>query len=115
MSDTPKPVFRRATPPVAKAAIPLGQSNTAAHGAGGTLRLNKRMAELGLASRREADESTRQYAYFSTGNFNESTSQLYTDHGLFTADERLTREADDINAAYASCRADAYSVRAAGR
>lgn len=28
--------------------------------------------------------------------------------GLF---ERLTREADDINAAYASCRADAFAVR----
>jgi 23S rRNA pseudouridine2604 synthase len=50
------PVFRRAAPPPAKAPIPVGQSNTAAHGAGGTLRLNKRMAELGLASRREADE-----------------------------------------------------------
>jgi 23S rRNA pseudouridine2604 synthase len=54
-SPTP-PVFRRAAPPPAKAPIPAGQSNTAAHGAGGTLRLNKRMAELGLASRREADE-----------------------------------------------------------
>ena len=50
------PVFRRAAPPAAKAPLPAGQSNTAAHGAGGTLRLNKRMAELGLASRREADE-----------------------------------------------------------
>ncbi|WP_310394548.1 polyphosphate kinase 1 [Hymenobacter sp.] len=50
-------------------------------------------SKLLLIARREADESTRQYAYFSTGNFNESTSQLYTDHGLFTADERLTREA----------------------
>jgi len=49
------PTFRRAAPPPAKAPIPAGQSNTAAHGAGGTLRLNKRMAELGLASRREAD------------------------------------------------------------
>ncbi|MCM2295608.1 pseudouridine synthase [Rhodoferax sp.] len=50
------PVFRRAAPPATKAPIPAGQSNTAAHGANGTLRLNKRMAELGLASRREADE-----------------------------------------------------------
>ena len=50
------PVFRRAAAPTAKAFIPAGQSNTAAYGAGGTLRLNKRMAELGLASRREADE-----------------------------------------------------------
>ena len=57
MPNTPKPpVFRRAAPPPAKAAIPTGQTNTAAYGAGGTLRLNKRMAELGLASRREADE-----------------------------------------------------------
>ncbi|MEY4139469.1 MAG: hypothetical protein RLZZ371_1651 [Pseudomonadota bacterium] len=55
--NSPKtPVFRRAAPPAAKAPIPAGQNNTAAHGPGGTLRLNKRMAELGLASRREADE-----------------------------------------------------------
>jgi 23S rRNA pseudouridine2604 synthase len=57
----PAPVFRRAAPPVGKApvnraAIPAGQTNTAAHGANGTMRLNKRMAELGLASRREADD-----------------------------------------------------------
>ena len=57
MSDTPKPpVFRRATAPAPKTAIPAGQANTSAHGANGTLRLNKRMAELGLASRREADD-----------------------------------------------------------
>ena len=39
-----------------RAPIPVGQTNTAEMGANGTLRLNKRMAELGLASRREADE-----------------------------------------------------------
>jgi 23S rRNA pseudouridine2604 synthase len=50
------PAFRRAAPPAAKAPIPQGQTNTAAFGANGTLRLNKRMAELGLASRREADD-----------------------------------------------------------
>jgi 23S rRNA pseudouridine2604 synthase len=55
--NEPKPVgkFRRAAPPP-KAPIPAGQTNTAAHGANGTVRLNKRMAELGLASRREADD-----------------------------------------------------------
>lgn len=52
----PAPQFRRAAPPPGKAPIPKGQANTAAHGAGGTIRLNKRMAELGMASRREADE-----------------------------------------------------------
>ena len=55
------PTFRRATPPPNGAprgntALPAGQTNTSAHGANGTVRLNKRMAELGLASRREADE-----------------------------------------------------------
>ncbi|MBF9221967.1 polyphosphate kinase 1 [Hymenobacter ruricola] len=49
-------------------------------------------SKLLLVARREADETTRRYGYFSTGNFNESTAGLYTDHGLFTADERLTRE-----------------------
>ena len=58
MTDTPKPppAFRRAAPPPSRSALPAGQSNTAAIGPDGTLRLNKRMAELGLASRREADE-----------------------------------------------------------
>ena len=58
MTDTPKlpPTFRRAAPPPSRSALPAGQSNTAATGPDGTLRLNKRMAELGLASRREADE-----------------------------------------------------------
>lgn len=57
MTASQKPsTFRRAAPPPAKAPIPAGQTNTAACGEGGTLRLNKRMAELGLASRREADE-----------------------------------------------------------
>ena len=61
MTTSPPPTFRRATPPPngaarGNAALPVGQANTAAHGANGTVRLNKRMAELGMASRREADE-----------------------------------------------------------
>ncbi|MBT9505211.1 pseudouridine synthase [Rhodoferax sp.] len=52
----PTPVFRRAAPPSGRTPAPAGQSNTAAIGPNGTLRLNKRMAELGLASRREADD-----------------------------------------------------------
>ncbi|WP_400193285.1 polyphosphate kinase 1 [Hymenobacter sp. B81] len=50
-------------------------------------------AKLLLVTRREGpDELPRHYAYLSTGNFNESTSAVYADHGLFTADERLTGE-----------------------
>lgn len=62
MTDSkPTTTFRRAAPPATKTAagrapIPAGQTNTAAHGANGTVRLNKRMAELGMASRREADD-----------------------------------------------------------
>ena len=52
----PRSLLRRAPPPAGKKNIPTGQSNTAALGANGTVRLNKRMAELGMASRREADE-----------------------------------------------------------
>ncbi len=52
MSEAAKPgSYRRAAPPPGR----LPSSSAAATSASGTLRLNKRMAELGLASRREAD------------------------------------------------------------
>jgi 23S rRNA pseudouridine2604 synthase len=53
-SKPPSPAFRRAAPPPGRAPSNAAQSTTT--NAGGTLRLNKRMAELGLASRREADD-----------------------------------------------------------
>ena len=58
MTDSQSPpVFRRAAPPPSAAArAPQRAANPAGPTAGGTLRLNKRMAELGLASRREADD-----------------------------------------------------------
>jgi polyphosphate kinase len=52
-------------------------------------------AKLLLVTRQEAGQP-RHYAYLSTGNFNEDTSHVYADHGLFTADERLTTEAARI-------------------
>ena len=48
-------------------------------------------AKLLLITRTE-NEQPRHYAYLSTGNFNEATAHVYADHGLFTADERLTAE-----------------------
>ena len=42
---------------------------------------------------REVDGEKTDYAYFSTGNFNENTAKLYTDLCFFTSDKRLTREA----------------------
>lgn len=32
------------------------------------------------------------YAHVGTGNFNESTARLYSDHGLFTCDPRISKE-----------------------
>ncbi len=49
-------------------------------------------SKLALISRIE-DKKTKLYAYMSTGNFHEGTAKIYSDFGLFTADERLTREA----------------------
>ncbi len=48
-------------------------------------------AKIAVVRRNEA-EGRRLYAYLGTGNFNEKTARLYTDHGLLTADPRLTRE-----------------------
>jgi len=37
-----------------------------------------------------------QYAYVATGNFNESTARMYSDHALMTADPRLTSEIEKV-------------------
>ena len=48
-----------------------------------------------LISRREATQ-LRNYAYLGTGNFNEKTATLYTDHALLTADLRLADEVANV-------------------
>ncbi len=48
-------------------------------------------SKLALVRRIEAKQA-KLYAYLSTGNFHEDTAKVYTDFGLFTADERLTAE-----------------------
>ncbi|MBV6426054.1 MAG: Polyphosphate kinase [Haliscomenobacter sp.] len=52
-------------------------------------------SKLLLIDRREKG-GLRRYAYLSTGNFNEKTARIYADHGLFTADPRLTEEAAGV-------------------
>lgn len=52
-------------------------------------------SKLALVSRKEGAE-TQWYAYLGTGNFNEVTSRIYADHGLFTADTRLTHDARKV-------------------
>jgi polyphosphate kinase len=46
-------------------------------------------AKLALARWKEGD-GHRLYAYLGSGNLNEKTAKLYADHGLLTADARLT-------------------------
>jgi polyphosphate kinase len=52
-------------------------------------------AKTALIIRKSASSPTKKrlYAFVSTGNFNEKTAQLYSDHGLFTANEKIT---DDL-------------------
>ncbi|QMU29914.1 polyphosphate kinase 1 [Adhaeribacter radiodurans] len=51
--------------------------------------------KLCLVTRQEKN-SLVNYAYLSTGNFNEKTSRIYADHGLFTSDVRLTKEVESV-------------------
>jgi len=48
-------------------------------------------AKLALVERAEED-GARRYAYLATGNFNERTARVYSDHGLFTVHEGITAE-----------------------
>lgn len=48
-----------------------------------------------LVSRQEL-EKVRHYAYIGTGNFNAKTSKIYADHGLFTADKKITQELESV-------------------
>lgn len=48
-----------------------------------------------LITRQEA-AGLRHYTYLGTGNFNEKTATLYTDHALLTADERLSLEVAEV-------------------
>ncbi len=52
-------------------------------------------SKLCLVTRQEKNGPV-QYAYLSTGNFNEKTSRIYADHGLFTSDTRLTKEVEKV-------------------
>ena len=47
--------------------------------------------KLAMISRRERGK-LKQYTYLSTGNFHEDTAKVYSDFGVFTTDERITKE-----------------------
>lgn len=52
-------------------------------------------AKLCLITREENKKKVR-YAIVGTGNFNEETAEIYSDHALITADKRLTREVEKV-------------------
>ena len=45
---------------------------------------------------REEQDNIKNYAYIGTGNFNSKTAEIYCDHALFTAHEKLTTELSRI-------------------
>lgn len=52
-------------------------------------------AKLLLINRKEGSR-TRNYVRIGTGNFNEQTSKIYSDHSLFTTDPRLANEVERL-------------------
>ena len=55
----------------------------------------KTHCKLCLVVRKEAD-GVRQYAHIGTGNYNRVTSEVYTDFGLFTANEAILGDVSDV-------------------
>ncbi|MDB5757348.1 MAG: ppk1, partial [Burkholderia sp.] len=55
----------------------------------------KTHAKLALVIRRE-DGELRQYAHLGTGNYHPTTTKLYTDFGLLTANPLLTSEVNEV-------------------
>ncbi len=45
---------------------------------------------------REEDEKLKRYGFISTGNFNESTAKIYTDHTLFTSNQKILKEVNKM-------------------
>ena len=52
-------------------------------------------SKLGLITRNEKGKLVN-YAYLSTGNYNEQTSKIYTDHALFTTNTAITKDVDQV-------------------
>jgi len=45
---------------------------------------------------REEENKIKRYGFISTGNFNESTAKVYTDHTLFTSNQKILKDVNKI-------------------
>ncbi|MGD8779993.1 MAG: polyphosphate kinase 1 [Ignavibacteria bacterium] len=52
-------------------------------------------AKIALVTRKENGKPVK-YAYLGTGNFNEKTAKIYSDFGLFTYKEEITKEIENV-------------------
>ena len=55
----------------------------------------KTHSKVTLVVRREKDK-LRRYVHLATGNYNPTTSKIYTDLGLLTADNEIGKDASDL-------------------
>lgn len=53
-------------------------------------------SKLLLIERSEGGKTTKGYVYVGTGNFNENTTGIYSDFGLFTADQTVANDARKV-------------------
>lgn len=53
-------------------------------------------AKIALIVRESGDGQSKSIAYISTGNFNEQTAAVYTDHGLFTEDAAICEDLNTV-------------------
>jgi len=53
-------------------------------------------SKICLIKRKDPDGCLRAYAFLSTGNFNESTAKLYTDHMILTSKAPLTQDVENV-------------------
>ncbi|MFL1895436.1 polyphosphate kinase 1 [Aquimarina sp. 2-A2] len=49
-----------------------------------------------LLVKRKENDKTVKYGYIGTGNFNAKTSKIYCDHGLFTANSKITKDLSQV-------------------
>jgi polyphosphate kinase len=53
-------------------------------------------AKIALVTRKNKQHQVKRYAYLGTGNFNEITARIYTDHGLFTCNPDYVNELEAV-------------------